>query len=292
MKNTYRFILEPYKYKSSKHQCPNCNHKSCFTKYIDQETGNYLADDVGRCDREDKCGYHYSPKMFFEDEGVENPDLLTEIEERPEPPISLLPESLIDNCYHDNNLYAYSISKFDKGKVDIIFTRYRVGSSSRWPNSTVFYQFDKYGRCRTGKIMQYIAKTGKRVKEPYNKISWLHRKEEDFNLKQCLFGEHLIDLNDNKSVGIVESEKTALLMAIVDDRLIWLATGGLSNLNANQIKGLGSRRVVLFPDSGCADKWQAKVIGLDNVIVDRSLEGYLLGTDLADLVIKESNQVE
>ena len=42
--------------------------------------------------------------------------------------------------------------------------------------------------------MLYDPTTGKRVKEPFNHISWVHKviKQPEFELKQCLFGEHLL----------------------------------------------------------------------------------------------------
>jgi len=56
--------------------------------------------------------------------------------------------------------------------------------------------------------MLYSPTTGKRVKEPFNHITWVHKalKQPDFNLKQCLFGEHLLQ-DKTKPVAIVESEK-------------------------------------------------------------------------------------
>ncbi len=60
---------------------------------------------------------------------------------------------------------------------------YKIGSSNKWYKSTVFYQFDKYNRCRTGKIMQYDANTGKRVKSPYNRIAWVHSNASNFHVK-------------------------------------------------------------------------------------------------------------
>ena len=66
----YRFILEPYKGVSSRHICPNCHRKSCFARYIDTDEQIRFPDYVGRCNHEQKCGYNYTPKMFF----AENPD--------------------------------------------------------------------------------------------------------------------------------------------------------------------------------------------------------------------------
>ena len=40
-------------------------------RYKNNETGAYLSDEVGRCNREVKCGYHLSPKQYF----AENPQI-------------------------------------------------------------------------------------------------------------------------------------------------------------------------------------------------------------------------
>ena len=61
----YKYILEPYKGKGTRYACPDCLEKDQFTKYIDIETNEYVNDIVGRCNREDKCGYHYSPREYF-----------------------------------------------------------------------------------------------------------------------------------------------------------------------------------------------------------------------------------
>jgi len=54
-----RYILEKYKGLKSRFDCPRCNGKKTFTKYIDTETNDYLSDHVGRCNKIDKCEYHF-----------------------------------------------------------------------------------------------------------------------------------------------------------------------------------------------------------------------------------------
>ena len=66
--NTYRFILERYRGISTRYTCPQCGRKHTFTRYIDTENNNqYLSERVGKCNRLDKCGYHYTPKQYFTD---------------------------------------------------------------------------------------------------------------------------------------------------------------------------------------------------------------------------------
>ena len=56
--------METFKYSleigSKKYVCPSCNKKT-FVFYVDTETGNYLTNDYGRCDREQNCNYHKAP---------------------------------------------------------------------------------------------------------------------------------------------------------------------------------------------------------------------------------------
>jgi hypothetical protein len=63
--NNHSIVLEKYKGRSSRSTCPNCGKKNEFTRYIDTDTGEYLGEDVGMCNRVDNCGYHRTPKEFF-----------------------------------------------------------------------------------------------------------------------------------------------------------------------------------------------------------------------------------
>ena len=67
--NTYRYILEKYRGLSTRYPCPQCGIKHTFTRYIDTENNNqYISDNVGKCNRLDKCGYyHYIPRQYFTD---------------------------------------------------------------------------------------------------------------------------------------------------------------------------------------------------------------------------------
>ena len=62
--------------------------------------------------------------------------------------------------------------------------------------------------------MCYNAETGHWVKEPQAFVGWAHSelKLQDFHLKQCLYGEHLLT-NSSSPVMLVESEKTAVVMS-------------------------------------------------------------------------------
>ena len=64
--NKYRFHLEKY-HTGSKTICPKCERKACFTRYVDEENEISFPSHVGKCDHENSCGYHFTPKDYFKD---------------------------------------------------------------------------------------------------------------------------------------------------------------------------------------------------------------------------------
>ena len=75
-----------------------------------------------------------------------------------------------------------------------------------------------------------------------------YKNEEGYY--NCLFGEHLIDLpeNKNKSIILVESEKTALVCALNLPEYVWLAYGGINGLTNDKLEVLKGRKIILIPD--------------------------------------------
>ena len=66
--NNYRYQLEKYRGRDSRYVYPQCGRKYTFTRYIDTHNNNeYVNDKVGKCNRVDKYGYHYTPRQYFED---------------------------------------------------------------------------------------------------------------------------------------------------------------------------------------------------------------------------------
>lgn len=53
----YQNILDK---SSKKFVCPDCGQRT-FVRYVNCETGEYITDNYGRCDRESKCGYYALP---------------------------------------------------------------------------------------------------------------------------------------------------------------------------------------------------------------------------------------
>ena len=304
----YRFSLQKYK-RGSKLSCPQCGKKQCFVRYIDCQGEIRFPDYVGRCDHEQSCAYHYTPADYFHD----NPTLPDSrdynwTESRKPKPCLIPPTSYIDRQlmeqtltnYAMNPLYIYLSSLLGRDETKRIFQLYQVGSSKKWGGSTVFWQVDWQGRVRTGKIMLYDSATGHRIKEPRSYVSWVHTELnlQDYYLKQCLFGEHLLSENPTKSVAIVESEKSALIATHYMPDFIWLATGGMHGcFKADVVNVLKDRAVMLCPDLGATEIWQSKIPLLSpicsKVILSDTLERCATdeqrkaGLDIADFLLVE-----
>ena len=195
---------------SKKFSCPNCGKRS-FVRFVDNETGNYLTENYGRCDRETECKYYAQPtneKKHFSTFKI--PEVV---------PTSYIDNMLIDKTeldYNQNNFVKFLFNYFDVKQVGKVLEAYHIGTSKHWEGATIFWQIDDKEQMHAGKIMLYDKVTGKRIKEPYNHINWIHKaiKEPDFNLCQCLFGLHQTSEDYQKTIAIVESEKTAIVMSI------------------------------------------------------------------------------
>lgn len=202
---------------------------------------------------------------------------------------------ILDTLYNDtptkDNLTAYLSTIFAPDEVFKATQNYFLtGANYYWNNATLFWQIDNKEQIHACKIMLYNKLTGKRIKEPYNHINWLHNalKEPDFNLNQCLFGLHLINTDYQKEIAIVESEKTAIIMSIFLPQFIWIATGSKSNFKKELLKSIKNRKCIAFPDKGEFENWNTKATELNKqgfkIAVSELLEQteFNNGFDLAD----------
>lgn len=170
-----------------------------------------------------------------------------------EPPPSYIKPDIFKRSlsdYENNNFALFLIDRFGDAGLKAI-GKYFIGTTKT--GGTVFWQIDKAGKIRSGKIIQY-DQTGHRLKDVVP--TWVHTtmKLEGFNLKQCLFGEHLI--KNTKPCAIVESEKTACIASIYFPEMNWLACGGKTSLTADKMQILKGRRVKLFPDADGFHIWK------------------------------------
>ena len=296
--NNFRYKLQIYSGPNSKWNCPNCLQKT-LVRYIDSETDQYINDEVGRCDREVKCGYHFTAKQYFE----ANKSLgitYTEMSHfKPQIKPILKPHYIsVDTVAstletpRNANFIKFLDYKYGEAETNKVITKYQLGA---YKSDVVFWQIDTSNRVRTGKIMKYDPTTGKRVKgAPPTNIIWAHKHfyKEGFIYVQCLFGENLI-YGNNHTIAVVESEKTAIISSLYYPDKLWVATGGISNLKL--IEALKGRNVILYPDTGCYEIWRDKAYlyrNKMNISISTILEHNALeierenGYDLADFLLQ------
>ena len=218
-----------------------------------------------------------------------------------------------------------------RARVEEMLRLYCVGHTTvyqEWNHQehhfTVFWQIDAAGNPRTGHYMKYQA-NGKRIKDKkvYN-TDWFHailsrhwdaeKRETSYEApypypdiynpathtaRQCLFGEHLLNRYPNAPVCIVESEKTAVLMAIAygnHQLQVWMACSGIGNLTRDKLKPIidQRRRIILYPDKDGVDDWREKasLLEYDRIVIDtRAIDQWWKPedgpkADIADVVIR------
>jgi hypothetical protein len=109
----------------------------------------------------------------------------------------------------------------------------------------------------------------------------------------------------NAAIKIVESEKTAILMATAYGNHtmdLWMACGGLEMITRERLQPLidQNRRIILYPDRDGIDKWMAKAeqMHYSRITVDtepvtkwwKPEDGEK--ADIADVVVRILNQSE
>jgi ssDNA-binding Zn-finger/Zn-ribbon topoisomerase 1 len=278
----YKYSLDK---SSKKFSCPKCG-KRTFVRYFNNETTYYLETQLGRCDKESSCKYHNSPKnnntLYFPSE------TLFKREKSTIPKIEVTKHG---QDFKNNYFIQFLRNHFPDEQIKLTITKYLIGTSNHWRGATVFWQIDDKEAIVTGKIMLLDINTGKRVKKPYNHINWMHKtlKIPNYELQQCLFGLHLINEYPEKTIALVESEKTAITMSLFLPNYLWIATGSKANLKKKLLEPIKNFKIIVYPDKSEYNDWNKKATQLNQ-------EGYQIrcsdyvekkdvpeGTDLADI---------
>jgi predicted RNA-binding Zn-ribbon protein involved in translation (DUF1610 family) len=315
--------LEKYRGTKSRHTCPECGSRHCFVRYVGDD-GNYLSDDVGRCDRESKCGFHKKPKEFFADNPngskfvkvraeksrqgsnqYTEPSFGQNLTEAQKPKsFDVIPPEHLKKTLGDYNRNAFVRFLFEmfpdcSEEIQAVLKMFFIGS---FEDYTCFPSIDRLNRVCRAKLIKFNRATGRRLKGEFD-VSSLVRKlklKTDFNYRQIFFGEHLLSKFPNKPVAIVESEKSAIVASLCFPEFVWLGCNSKSWLKAERLKRLGNRQIILYPDADGFDLWQGiaadaqrqgSIIKVSNLIENHATdEQRANGYDLADYLI--SQQIE
>jgi len=271
----------------------------------DRHIGSFVVYPKGNCYKCFKCGAKGGVVDFLmEHAHLSYPDAIrwlgkkysidTDMEDfnytppppRPAPPPLQplrLPMGMVERTEHlDSDLLAAWIMTdinwdyIQRKRISEVLNDYHVGHGKN--GHTIFWQIDELGEVRTGKMMKYKS-NGHRDREASWNFDFIHSAlfrdqrltqwdEDKQEAQLTFFGMHLLNRYPNATVNIVESEKTALLMAIAYGNhatQVWMACGGLEMLSRERLAPIinQGRQIVLFPDRDGIDKWKAKARQLD-----------------------------
>lgn len=258
MSNNYKWSLRKG---GKKERCPQCGKMRFVPFVLTSDPSVKAGPEYGRCDREQSCGYFRYPGSEVK--------IDTDREYIPEPPKEpiLFPASFAENAdvSRYNTLFRAYAGLVDMTTLDITMYKYRCGTGGR--GECIYFQYDGTF-VRTAKAILY-GTDGHRIKECDGGLPvwWMHKspKLREYTrgkeLKQCLFGQHLLQRYPNARIYVVEAEKTAVLMAATDSKpmneRLWLACGGSQMLKgAIDLMPLIGRDVTLIPDDGQYWNWR------------------------------------
>lgn len=281
MQNEYRYQLDKG---SKKHYCPECGKRK-LVRYVDNQTGEYLPQQYGRCDRESKCSYHLNPYADGYNRNISGavikhypktirPLKTKEIYYIPQEVLNSTLQGYETNCFIQN-LLNNAPYPFDREDVEKVIAQYYIGSimEGYCKGATTFPFIDRNNNVRAIQT-KLFDKNNHTIKTSflhsifaykYRQLdqtlpTWLRQYESNDLKVSCLFGEHLLNKYPNNPIALVEAPKTAIYGTLyfgfprAPTNLIWLAVYNLSSLNADKCKALENRSVFLFPDLSTGSK--------------------------------------
>ena len=158
--------------------------------------------------------------------------------------------------------------------------RYRLGITRQ--GGVIFWQIDQEDVICDGKVMYYRPDCHRDKERHPTWVSTLlcRRRQwadaDRLSTRHCFFGLHLLghteidinvtqkarkpqknlghtdctdDTDYKKTVCVVESEKSAVILSEWYPQYVWMATGGMGNVQPERFRGLRGQRVILFPDT-------------------------------------------
>ena len=259
--SNFLYSLEKYKNQSSNIECSGCGQKK-MRPYVNNSTGERIADHVGKCERSDSCGYHFTPKQYFEQNPDFKPSDFQKFVPVPAPPRqpTFIDRKLFQSTLgfrESNTLHRWLVNLFGKVTALYLIERFNIGSTSN--GDAILWRIDINGNILSSEIIEYVAKKSdatftKTDCKRTNKFDWVHTHKafglKDFNLFHCCFGEQYI--NEGKPIYLVESAKTVLLCSVYLPQYTFIACGSKGNFSTSfkYLNSLKGRDIYLMPDCG------------------------------------------
>jgi hypothetical protein len=260
----YRYTLT----NKRRSDCPFCFKKGKYSAYIDTKTGELAPIEYGMCS---SCTQtKRPPDNYIGGESVHDDNNIFGYYEADTVHMNLINSFYKPEFYVRNNFIEGLKKRFGKEPVKRVVDLFKLG---RFADSGIIFPYlytDTHAS--TAKIMFYDDDLH-RIKEGKKSYPrYLHNLDyqtdgywrydfkdydidEDgneyiipFKLKLCLFGHHQVINDRQKTICLVESEKTAIIMSIVLPEYIWVASGGKTLIQDYKFLYFTGRKCLVFPD--------------------------------------------
>jgi hypothetical protein len=193
--------------------------------------------------------------------------------------------SIIEASRSDDSDFCHAMMTnygFTEEQMHRAAERFKLGRSKS--GKTIYWMIDDLGQCRDGHISPAVGEpvephpstgSGAAAFEPETWVStqFKHRYRDLVHLipptTHCFFGLHQVSLCDEpKPIGIVERERSAVILSELQPKLIWLAYAYPANCTIEQFAPLRGYKVTLYPRADpCAD-YYVSFLELANQIRD------------------------
>ncbi len=277
-----------YKYTLSNERrsdCPHCGKRGKYSAYINVKTQELAPIEYGMCS---SCrAFKIPPDNFAAGEVTYVEDNKLAYYEADTVHINLINRFYTPPYYVNNNFIEGLEQKFGNDPVKRVVDLYKLG---RFDDSGVVfpYQYTDNHIC-TAKIMFYDDNLNRIQEGKKSYPCYLHNLNYQtdgffkynfndydidengdevlikFKLKLCLFGHNQIINDKQKTICLVESEKTSIIMSIVMPEFIWVASGGKTLIQDYKFLFFTGRKCFVFPDLSEDDNvyqyWYEKLNG-------------------------------
>ena len=168
-------------------------------------------------------------------------------------------KNLVDRTISTNTVFCRSLVSegyLSDQQMRHAAERYRLGQSK--DGAVVFWEIDEQQQIRDGKLMYYHDNCHRDKDRNATWVTAKLKQQQELSLmfdpERCLFGLHLLPEDHDQTIVVVEAEKTAVICSELYPQAVWMASGGMTMLNAARLHPLRDYRVVLFPDTDVEGK--------------------------------------
>ena len=266
--------------------CPWCGARKHWQRYLNNETGEALPEEFGRCDNENKCGQWNDPyKIGYN----RDKDHVTSISKRPgiiqlppkathilKPPLANIPFDVLKQTLHterySQNIFIQNLLQsgswpFDLVDIERVISMYYLGTVTKgYMQGGVTFPFidineniraaqvKLFDETNHGKEIDYLHKIIERSFKNTTLPLWLRDYLQQDKMVSCLFGEHLLSRHPYSPIVLVEAPKTAVYGTLYfgfpndNSKPLWLAAGAKAYFTLDRVRALSGRHVIVSPD--------------------------------------------